>query len=223
MLAVEHGCESIAFPLISSGVYGYPKKEALKVAMSVIKEFLLDNELAVHLIVYDKDSFTHSVDVVHKVNSFISNHYVDEKKVYRLDERWYEEDRLLSTTPMVSTPLNPMTIQLDESFSEALFKLIDEKGMSDVDVYKRANIDRKLFSKIRSNREYTPSKKTAIALCIALQLSVDEMEGLLEKAGYSLSRSQKFDVVVEYFIIQKNYNIFEINEMLFTFDLPLLG
>lgn len=119
--------------------------------------------------------------------------------------------------------LEELVDNLDEPFSDTLLKLIDAKGKTDVEVYKKANIDRKLFSKIRSIKGYTPKKPTIIVLAIALELSLDETDDLLERAGYALSHASKFDVIVEYFIVSGKYNIFDINEVLFKYDQPLLG
>ena len=119
--------------------------------------------------------------------------------------------------------LNNIMQYLEETFSERLLRLIDERGLKDSEVYKRANIDRRLFSKIRSNKEYMPQKKTAIALAISLELTIDDTLDLLKTAGYTLSSSHKFDMIIQYFIVNQNYNIFEINEALFAFEQPLLG
>jgi len=239
--AVETKCESIAFPLISSGIYGYPKDEALQVATSAIQEFLADHDIDVTLVVFDKSAFTVSRELLGAVESYIGEHYVETHQIRRrqlLDverEALYKAgegvnkynkpffEKMLAPSVGAPAPLDDLVGNLDEPFSQLLLRLIDAKGMTDVEVYKRANLDRKLFSKIRSNKSYMPSKRTAIALAVALGLSLDETDDLLERAGYALSHSQKFDVIVEYFITNGKYDVFEINRVLFEYDQPLLG
>ena len=230
-LAASLNCESIAFPLISSGIYGYPKEQALQVAISAIHEFLLKHEMLVYIVVFDKHSFGFSEKLFKSIHQYIDEHYVEEHELNdsrNRSERYLEspiqynieENSLYEVT---KKSLEDALGQIDVSFSKRLLHLIDEKGMTDVDTYKRANLDRRLFSKIRNSPDYTPQKKTAIAFAIALELDLHETKDLLEKAGYTLSRSSKFDVIIEYFIREENYNIYEINEALFAFDQVLLG
>ncbi|KGP76145.1 Appr-1-p processing protein [Desulfosporosinus sp. Tol-M] len=233
--ALENKCKSIAFPLISSGIYGYPKDEALRVATGAIQNFLREHELDVYLVVFDKAAFSLSEKLIGEVESYIDEHYVAEHKFTRrelldIERESLEESDLINynapspmQAPTVGTGIDELVGSLDEPFSETLLRLIDVKGKTDVEIYKRANLDRKLFSKIRAGKGYTPSKRTAIALAVALELSLDETDDLLERAGYALSHSQKFDVIVEYFIVSRKYDIFEINEVLFKYDQPLLG
>lgn len=224
-IAVENGLESIAFPLISSGIYGYPKDEALSVATSTIQEFLLDHEMEVTLVVFDKSSFEISSDRIDSVERYIDDHYVETHSDIRRETRMVElhEMSRVEEKSLTSSSLEDLIGNLDEPFSRMLMRLIDTKGMTDVDVYKRANIDRRLFSKIRSVEGYMPSKRTAIALAIALELSLEETDELLEWAGYALSHAVKFDVIIEYFIINGMYDVYEINQVLFQYDQPLLG
>ena len=230
-LAKKYECESIAFPLISSGIYGYPKDQALKIAMDVIREFLFEHEMEVYLVIYDKAAYQISGKLFVDIAEYIDDNYVDEHTDYR-------RERIRQNAPMQpimqytmceskclmpEADLDSMLERMDESFAEMLLRKIDEKGMTDAECYKKANIDRKLFSKIRSNMNYKPSKPTAIAFAIALELSLDETEDMLRKAGFALSNSNKFDIIIQYFIDKGNYNIFEINEVLFAFDQSLLG
>ncbi|MFK9095068.1 macro domain-containing protein [Bacillus salipaludis] len=231
-LAKYHECESIAFPLISTGIYGYPKEEALQIAVSTISSFLLNSDMLVYLVVFDKKSFGISKKLFTSIHQYIDEHYVEEvgSTFNRTRENRYIMEQLRDVEILqqdlyeeVNSSLEIMLNQLDDSFSERLLRLIDEKEMTDVETYKRANIDRRLFSKIRNGVDYTPQKKTAIAFAIALNLNLVETSELLSTAGYTLSRSSKFDVIIEFFIQQANYNIHEINEALFAFDQPLLG
>jgi O-acetyl-ADP-ribose deacetylase (regulator of RNase III) len=228
-LAAAHGCESIAFPLISSGIYGYPKKEALLAATAVIQEFLHGNDMDVYLVVFDRAAFAVSEKLLGAVQSYIDENYVYERRDRRRSssllevEREALDDYGYAAEAPAPRGLDDLIGRLGEPFSAALLSLIDAKGRTDVEVYKRANIDRKLFSKIRRGKGYMPSKKTAVALAVALELSLDETEDLLERAGYALSRSVMFDVIVEYFISSGKHDVFEINEVLFHYDQPLLG
>ena len=228
-LAASNDCGSIAFPLISSGIYGYPKEEALTVAVSAIRDFLQSHDIDIFLAIFVKAALSVSEKLLGEVESYIDEHYVEEHSVYRrklldVEHRALEEaDTICYNAPMQAAGIDDLIGNLDESFGTTLLRLIDAKGKTDVEVYKRANIDRKLFSKIRTGKGYMPGKRTALALAVALELSLPETDDLLERAGYALSHSQRFDVIVEYFIVNGKYDIFEINEVLFQYDQPLLG
>ena len=309
LLAAENDCASIAFPLISSGIFGYPKADALHIATCAIRDFLETHDMDVYLAIYDQAAFELSEQLLGEVESYIDQNYVDEHFIDRpqraarllrpwrrgaqmagaaraaasasmadeertaseggiagaapvtgergagatdaeaeageatdeaaaaafagsspLDEPFTCADAAIAESPMnafgaapAPTGLDAVIENLDEPFNATLLRLIDAKGKTDVEVYKRANISRKLFSQIRTGKGYTPSKRTIIALAIALELTLEETNGLLERAGYTLSHSQLFDVIVEFFIVRGKYDIFEINEVLFKYDQPLLG
>ena len=295
-LAKKHKCESIAFPLISSGIYGYPKEDSLAVATNTISKWLMNNEMDVSLVVFDKAAFSLSTDLLGEVKAFINENYVDEREQMqkrrlldiereaRLEsescflaadrtaslfidetirtgeeqlkpEKSVEAD-IFDTVALPKLPsvqdikiaapkpsavqgqmkpafempmaarkskLDDVVARLDEPFSATLLRIIDIKGKTDVEIYKRANLDRKLFSKIRTGKGYMPSKKTVVALAVALELSLVETRNLMARAGFALSRSVMFDVIIEYFITRKSYDIYEINNVLFEYDQPLLG
>ena len=273
-LAKKSSCESVAFPLLSTGNNGFPKDLALSIAIKEISTFLLENEMMVYIVVYDKEVFELSTRIFNDIAEYIDDDdvrpkYPSELNLYYLDAdkrprrrfgRWYgrpaqgmagsslialEEKAPIDTvafdTSVLSSPYKPdfyeeerMSDSEDDSidilvrnkdltFQEHLFRLIDKKGLEDVEVYKKANIDRKHFSKIKSNVNYNPSKKTALAFAIALGLNLDETKDLLLRAGIALSPSSTFDIIVEYCIEHRVTDINEINCILFKYDQPILG
>lgn len=266
-LARELGCESVAFPLLAAGNLGFPRELALRCAISAISDFLVEHEMLVYLVVYNKSAFVLSGKLFTSVKSFIDENYVADieaqiqadnsalpsrgprdillhkapapamdspreerslfsrrrKKLSAGDFSLSEEERLVPTAAPCGSSLEDMLKNLDAGFSESLIRLIDERGLTDPQVYKRANIDRKLFSKIKNNKDYRPGKTTAVAFAIALELDMEETRQLLARAGYALSRSSKFDLIVEYFIQRGCYDIYEINQALFEFDQSLIG
>lgn len=250
-LAYRNSCESVAFPLISSGVFGYPKDQALKVAVETISRYLLENDadLNVYLVVFGKEAVQSGSKLFADIRQFIDDHYVEEHtdscrenvQSRRIEENWYEESSFADTMeyPTVGSTgadeeasfggfCEPWSLEealgmIDESFSEMVLRRIGEKGMKNAECYKKANLDKKHFSKIANDIHYKPKKTTALALAVALEMDLAETRELLMKAGLALSRSDKFDIIVEYFIRERRYDIYEINEALFYYDQPLLG
>lgn len=235
-LAKAHNCHSIAFPIISSGAYGFPREQALQIAIAEIQAYLDENDMLVSLVVYDKSTFAISKKLIADITEYIDDNYTEDHfyntssvaEAYHLDSisENVNTQKLASAkeTPAINPyNLDDMLTYLDESFSEMLLRKIDQKGMTDAQCYKKANIDRKLFSKIRSDKNYRPRKTTVLAFAVALELTLPETKELLMRAGYALTRFNKFDIIVEYFISKGNYNLYEINEVLFAFDQVLLG
>ena len=274
-LAKEYKLESIAFPLISSGVYGYPKDKALNVAVHEIRAFLdeYDDDMTVYMVIFGSIGHApaHSAELRHFISKNLAEpvfHTPKRRDTFpsigteedEVDEETSDAVPLQSTyddaSEKASRPigaakcrfiprqaslkaaheaakpvekaeknrsLSEMLKNLDMSFSEMLFKLIDEHGMTDAECYKAANLDRRHFSKIRSEKNYHPSKNTCIALCIALRLTFDEASALLRTAGYAFTRSSKSDVIIEFYIRNRIYDIDVINEALFDNDQMLLG
>lgn len=277
-LALQLGCESVAFPLISAGTYQFPKDIALKIALQEIKEFLSEEEMDVTLVVYDKTAYEISKELTDRVDSYIDEQTIESRRTEeegagpdrplpaqteaRNDNRppMYPESARYDTGTLPETEeyeeayhrpsvppqpaktsavggyaapaaapgrksrrLNELIRQQKESFQERLLRTIDEKGMTDVEVYKKANIDRKLFSKIRSNPAYQPKKRTALALAMALELNLDETIDLISRAGLALSPAFKADLIIRYCIENGIYDLYTVNSLLFDYDQPLLG
>lgn len=266
-LAKEHGCETVAFPLISAGSYGYPKEQALRVAADTIGDFLAENEMRVYIVVFDKTAFKIGSELFSDIAEYIDDNYVEafadarrerQERAKRFDPKHYERNAyypdesadmplpvqysdygdaavcgaavcdyglppFAAQAKSAEPDLGDMLKELDAGFSETLLRLIDRTGKKDSEIYKKANVDRKLFSKIRNNPDYKPSKTTALAFAIALELDLEETKDLISRAGFALTHSSKSDVIIEYFIKRGQYNIFVINEALFAFDQSLLG
>lgn len=297
-LADQLSCRSIAFPLLASGSYRFPKDVALQIALEEIQKFLLEHEMRILLVVFDRKAFELSSKLVGKIDEYIDEHSVGELHIMEYGELYDSDyhasgrirgmgrppkqgtrDARLSSRRLtreeelaLSRRLNrrvardierrgsgkaamlgadkkeeswqsralsfdgdfwkpeKKTKTLDdildepsETFQQKLFHLIDDSGLSDTQVYKRANISKQLFSKIRSDVDYSPKKKTVFAFAIALKLDIDATQDLLARAGYAMSPSSKFDLIISYFITHHDYDIFKINSTLFGYGQPTLG
>lgn len=257
-LAKAHGVETIAFPLISSGAYGYPKDKALSVAVQTISEFLFHNEMTVYIAVFDKKSFEIGKTLYENVLEYIDDNYVDETAIEprsrcvdndydcksvpifdeigslpapdAFEEKSYSVKQCKSKRIAINklstnadSSLDVLLKQLSDNFAVSLLKLIDEKGYTDVECYKKANVSKQTWYKIMNDKNYKPSKNTVLCFAIALKLSFEETQTLLATVGFTLSKSNKFDLIIEYFLINGEYDIFLINETLFKFDQPCLG
>ncbi len=238
-LAQGHGCKSIAFPLISTGNYGFPRDKALTVAISVFSAFLSGSEMHIYLVVFDRSSYKLSEKLFTNVASYIDQNYVDactfatytgatSRRVRSvgspsISRRNDPEEKCLAPCEAAPLSLEELLKQEDAGFTETLLSLIDKTGKKDSEIYKKANISKQHFSKIRNNPNYKPTKATALAFAIALELDLDATRDLIGRAGFALTNSSKFDLIIRYFIETKNYNIVEINIALYEFDQSLLG
>lgn len=252
-LAKNRNISSIAFPLISADASNYPKKEALDVAISSIRCFLNNNDtdMMIYLVV-NKGLITLDEKLNRSLQYFIDNFYNGKHTEFLSPSRKTYQGGFISaegnqnikhsTVKNSAGSKNSVNIRyslevaplrekydkviknmFDESFTDMLLRKIDESGMKHSECYKKANIDKTLFSKIKADKYYRPSKTTALAFAIALEMDIDETKDLLRKAGYALSHSNIFDIIIEYFIKKGNYDIFEINEVLFVYNQTTLG
>jgi O-acetyl-ADP-ribose deacetylase (regulator of RNase III) len=254
-MAVEKGCCSIAFPLLSAGSYGFPKDKALQIAISAFSEFLTEQELQIYLVVFNKEAFQLSEKLMHRVQSFVDDHYVEQsyRKEYGNPIQQREQRRFMSSAscasaqmredleeircesstlplacpspaPAKALSLEELLRQEDVGFSEDLLRRIDQTGKKDSEIYRKANLSKQHFSKIRNNPDYKPSKLTAVSFALALELDLKGTLDLIGRADYTLSSSDKLDIILQYFIENKNYNLFEIDAVLFQYDLqPIHG
>lgn len=238
-LARENDCESIAFPLLAAGNHGFPSQKAMQIAVSAFSSFLMECDMHIYLVVFSKESFSLSEKLVQNVTSYIDEHYVAEyeRRQYTESIRRNGRDEYIkrrkaevladniASLPESKAPdsLDVFLKQKDAGFAVTLVELIQRSGKKNSEIYKKANVDKKLFSKIINNVNYHPSKQTAVAFAIALKLNLEQTQDLIGRAGYTLTHSSRFDLIIEYFILKKQYNIFEINEVLFEFDEVLLG
>lgn len=297
--AAENNAHSIALPLLSAGIYGFPADISLSVAQNAIHDYLDSHDTEIRLVLFDRTALQAGLSSYDRIAEYIDDVYVDKqldarKKARRtetlsdafltaagtaygalsaspsavsptaaspsaailsslfssrkdteketsedlegadtqdsveavyegpLTENYNYEESLARETPSKSSSLSDLLDSLDASFSTTLLALIDTKGMTDAQVYKRANMSRQLFSKIRSDTFYKPTKKTVLALAIALEVDLSTTEDLLRRAGFALSHSNKADIIVEYFIKNNQFDIFEINATLYAFDQPIL-
>ena len=248
-LAWENKCKSIAFPLISTGNYGFPKDKALQIAITAFSSFLLEHEMQIYLVVFDKAAYKLSEKLFHGVASYIDEHFVDlceqaavtenlrsfrrRRRAERMEvceDSTVLESEFLPMASMAPTMTAPKELSLEDSlkeadagFSETLLNLIDKTGKKDSEIYKKACISKQHFSKIRNNPHYQPTKPTAIAFALALELDLEATYDLIGRAGFTLSKSSKFDLIIRYFIEHKEYNVVAINVALYEFDQTLLG
>lgn len=225
--AVDNNIESIAIPLISTGSFRYPKKDALRVATDVITDFIYEHELDVYLLVYDKEAFDISNSLYRDIHNYLEDNGIyDEVRSYRPSKAFcfmsMPAGSSLSEHEVLDKEFSFVDFVEDESFNDCLRRLIREKNLIESDVYKRANLTKQAFNGIY-NEGKVPKKNNVLALCIGLRLNIDEADDFIEKAGYSFSRGNKHDYIVRYFIENEIYDVYKINEILINEDLPYLG
>jgi len=244
-LALKKRCKSIAFPLISTGNYGFPKDKALQIAISAFSSFLLEHEMQIYLVVFNRDAYKLSERLFHNVASYIDENYVGIceqaavrdhcRQTPRRQEANFHEEAAPQAKRMQAPfaasigelssagDLNRFLKKKDIGFVEALLDLIKKSGHKNATIYKRANMSRQHFSKLINNPDVNPTKPTAIALALALELDLEQTKALIGRAGYTLTDSSIFDLIIQYYIEHKNYNIVEINITLYEFDQSLLS
>ncbi len=238
-LALKRGVESLAIPLLGSGSYGFPKGIALRIALSEIYAFLGGADMSIFLVVFDKKSYLLSAELYGDIDAYISENYVedileaeygDERSLgprvrYEMAECCMALMEDLAEPEIGDKPrsLDEVVKNLDKTFMELVYMFADRRGITDAEVQRRANIDRKAYSKLKCGTTKNPSKSTALALAVALEPNIDETNALLSRAGLALSPCSKGDLIVQYFIEREAYDIYQINVALFEHGEKLLG
>jgi len=248
-LALKLKCESIAFPLIATGVYGFPKDKALQIALSVIQPFVMEHDMKVTLVVFDKKAFELSGKIIDNIREYVDSHYVDEANEFEYSNQFtfygnrpprdYEEETEERERSIIErrrrnerahtgfdepdskVSISNMIASSGKTFQEKLFEIIDARGLKAPQVY-YPYVSKQVFSKIQCDKDYHPNKYTAIALCLQLHLNLQETQDLIGRAGWTLSSSNKMDLIVQACIMNKEYKIVNIDAILFDYDLPEL-
>jgi len=239
--ARKMGLTSLAFPLISSGTFGFPKDRVLRIAIDAISDFLfsVDEDMEIYICVLQRNAFELSKTVALEEYIDRSRRFVYENHALTMsaaEDMCFGampcevslEDAYIKPAPKAARAKMPQDLSTwlkkqDDSFAVTLLKLIDKKHMGDVQCYKKANVTKNTFWKIKNQADYKPSKPTVIAFAIALELNMEETELLLKSAGFSLSHNNLFDMIIEFYILNGYYDIFEINAALYQYDQQCLG
>lgn len=251
LLAKEKGIKSVSFPLISTGGFGYPKEEGVRIAVDEIHTFLLKNEMEIFLVVFDDKATRLGEKIYPNLESYIDFHYVEKKheeeyvdflvRERGASKRSNRREEMRAPLPMMAveestgiygdaldfekqheSKLEERIKHLSDTYSEYLMYLIQQKGMENAEVWKRAIVDKKVFSKIKNNVNYHPNKLTALCLCIGAKLNLDETKDLLARAGYALSPCDKTDIIFSYFIENQIYDMIELDIQLEEHGLPCI-
>lgn len=239
-IAKDYNIKSISFPLISTGGFGYPKEEGMRIAVDEIHAFLLENEMQIYLVVFDTKATMLGEKIYPDLEEYIDYNYVRNKREEEYGVHFYnvqllerqtrnhaaadafEEDLELDFEAQHESKLEERMKHISDTFSQYLMYLIREKKMENAEVYKRAIVDKKIFSKIKNNADYHPQKITALCLCVGAKLNLDESKELLARAGYALSPCDKTDIIFTYFIENKIYDMIELDIQLEEHGLPCI-
>lgn len=225
-LAVEHGCGSIALPLLSCG-QGFPPETALQTAIAAFSDFLLERELQIFLVISKTSRLPLSLDAITSYLEAHSIHFRESRPVPQISRRRLQlspkETEICATAMPMGAPLEDFLQQKDAGFMETLLEQIRQRGLKNATVYKRANLSRQHFSKLVNNPDGAVTKPVAVALALALELDLPQTQALLSRAGYTLTNSSIFDLIIRYHIENRLYNVVEINMVLYEFDQILLG